>query len=88
MPLLANGNSGRLDAFVRYEFINTQADVPTGVTADEANDRTVVTGGVTFRPTAAVAFKADYAVRRNAANAGEGEQLALGIGFALITRHG
>lgn len=83
MPLLSSNAHGRLDAFVRYEFLNTQADVPAGVTADEANDRTIVTGGLTFRPTADVAFKADYAVFRNAASAGEGEQFALGIGFAF-----
>jgi hypothetical protein len=83
MPLLARGNAGRLDAFLRYEFLNTQADVPAGVTADDANDRTVMTGGLTFRPAADVAFKADYTVRRNAASAGEGEQFALGIGFAF-----
>ena len=83
MPLLTRAERGRLDAFVRYEFLNTQADVPTGVTADAANDRTIVTGGLTFRPTTDVAFKADYSVLRNAASAGEGEQFALGIGFAF-----
>ena len=83
MPLLSQGNSGRLDAFVRYEFLNTQAEVPTGTTADAANDRTVLTGGLTFRPIADVAFKADYALRRNAAAVGEGEQFSLGLGFAF-----
>ncbi|HEX7917940.1 MAG TPA: porin [Gemmatimonadales bacterium] len=83
MPLLTAKDHGKLDAFVRYEFLNTQADVPSGVTADEANDRTVLVGGLTFRPTADVAFKADYTVMRNAASAGEGEQFALGLGFAF-----
>lgn len=83
MPLLTTKDHGKLDAFVRYEFLNTQADVPSGVTADAANDRTVVVGGLTFRPTADVAFKADYTVMRNQASAGEGEQFALGIGFAF-----
>ena len=83
MPLLTTKDHGKLDAFVRYEFLNTQADVPSGVTADAANDRTVVVGGLTFRPTADVAFKADYTVMRNQASAGEGEQFALGIGVAF-----
>lgn len=83
MPLLASGSEGRLDAFVRYEILNTQADVPTGVTADEALDRSVITTGLTFRPAADVAFKADYQLFRNAASAGEGEQLNLGIGFSF-----
>lgn len=83
MPLLTKDNTGRLDAFARYEFLNTQADVPTGVTADKANDRTIMTTGLTFRPLSSVAFKADYQILRNAAHAGEGEQFGLGIGFAF-----
>lgn len=83
MPLLTSADRGRLDAFVRYEFLNTQADVPAGVTADPANDRTLVTGGLTFRPTSDVAFKADYAILRNDASAGEGETFSLGVGFSF-----
>lgn len=83
MPLVAGADHGRLDAFVRYEFIDTQAEVPAGTTADAANDRTIMTGGLSFRPTSDVAFKADYSVMRNAASAGEGERFALGIGFAF-----
>ena len=83
LAALAPQAEARLDAFVRYERLNTQADVPTGVIADEANDRTIYSGGLTFRPVSTVAFKADYQLFRNAAQAGQGERFDLGIGFSF-----
>jgi hypothetical protein len=71
----------RLNAFVRHERYDTQADVPTGVTADPANARRFTTFGLTYKPLWNVAFKGDYQLRRNAAGTGEGEVLRFGVGY-------
>ena len=48
-----------LSPFVRYEALDTQEEVPPGFARDPANDRTVWTYGVTFRPIPNVAIKTD-----------------------------
>ena len=82
LPLLAPRSKQRLNAFVRHERYNTQADVPTGTTQDRQFARRVTTFGLTYKPTWNTAFKGDYEVRRTAAGGvGEGETLRLGIGY-------
>lgn len=83
LHLLAPGSSARLDLFSRFEKVNTQASMPSGTAADASLDRTFVTSGLTFRPVAEVAFKADYQIRRTGSGAGEGEQFSLGVGFGF-----
>jgi len=51
--------------FARIEGINTQAAVPTGVTADPKNELTVNTYGLAFYPIADVAFKVDWETVEN-----------------------
>jgi hypothetical protein len=46
--------------FVRYESLDTQAEVPSGVLADPANDRIVHTLGIHYRPIPNLALKADW----------------------------
>jgi uncharacterized small protein (DUF1192 family) len=48
-----------LSPFVRYEALDTQEEVAPGFARDPANDRTVKTFGVTFRPLPNVAIKTD-----------------------------
>ena len=67
-------------AFTRFEDINTQQKMPTGFAADPANDRKVVTVGVSYLPIPQVALKADYMFKWNKANA-DVDQLNFGIGF-------
>ena len=83
LHLLAPGRPARLDAFTRFEKVNTQAQMPNGATADGSLDRTIVTSGLTFRPLSNVAFKADYQIVRTASGASEGEQFDLGLGFSF-----
>ncbi len=78
---------GRLDGsdasvFVRYESIDTQAGVPSGVTADPAGARRIWTFGADYLPTPNLVFKADFQVRDDD---GEGlpERFALGLGWAF-----
>ncbi len=81
LAALAPGSSQKLDAFVRHERYDMQADVPAGITKDESLDRRITTFGLTYKPTWNTAFKGDYRLVRNAAGVGEDEVLSLGIGF-------
>jgi hypothetical protein len=71
----------RLNAFIRHERYDTQADVPTGVNDDPANARRFTTFGLTYKPLWNVAFKGDYQLRRTAAGTGEGDVLRFGVGY-------
>jgi len=61
MPKSAsNASHKKLMLFARMEEVNTQAAVPTGVTADPKNDLTITTYGLAFYPISDVAFKVDW----------------------------
>ena len=83
LTFLAPRSKQRLNAFVRHERYDTQADVPAGTTRDRQFARRVTTLGLTYKPLFNVAFKGDYEVRRTAAGGGvgAGETLRLGIGY-------
>lgn len=78
---LAPASSQKLNAFVRHERYDTQADVPAGITRDRSLARRISTFGLTYKPTWNTAFKGDYQLVRNAAGTGEHEVLSLGVGF-------
>ncbi len=59
IQLLAPQSEQSVVAFVRYENFNTQDKVPSGFTADPANDRQVITGGLAYYPHPDVAIKGD-----------------------------
>lgn len=46
--------------FARYERFDTNAEMPTGLTADPAFDRKVITGGVAYLPIEKISLKADF----------------------------
>ncbi|HEV8264549.1 MAG TPA: hypothetical protein VGQ06_06335 [Gemmatimonadales bacterium] len=81
LRLLVRGTSQRLNAFVRHERYDTQADVPAGTTRDRGFARRITTLGLSYKPTWNTVFKGDYEVRRTAAGTGEGETLRLGVGY-------
>ena len=66
--------------YVRYEQINTQAQVPTGFSANPATDATITTVGAMWKPITNVAVKTDYQFRRNAARTGV-DQWNVALGF-------
>jgi hypothetical protein len=55
--------------FGRFDYVDTQADVPAGFTANPALRRTIYTVGLTYRPVLEIALKLDY--RRHHFAAGE-----------------
>jgi hypothetical protein len=77
---LKKGSKQELFPFVRYESLDTQAEVPAGTVADPANDRTVHTVGVHYRPIPNLALKADWQGFSN--NAGTGvDRVNLALGW-------
>jgi uncharacterized small protein (DUF1192 family) len=68
--------------FVRYEQLNTQAEVPAGFKKDPATDRSVFVAGVDLKPIPGVVIKADFQSDRNEARTGTNRfHLALGYLF-------
>ena len=71
-----------LEPFFRFEYLDTQYDVPSGFTADNANELQVYTVGLQFKPIPNVVIKADY--RNKTAKAGSApDEINLGIGLAF-----
>lgn len=77
-----SGSRQALIPFLRWERLNLQQQVAPGVLADPANDQTVHTGGLSWKPIPQVAIKADYSQVRNGAGTGRNQwNLALGYEF-------
>jgi len=82
--VLSLGESSRqaVIPYVRYERYNTQEQVPSGFSANLANDVTVVTLGVSYKPIINVALKLDYNRIENEARTGVNQfNIALGFMF-------
>ncbi|HEY3270583.1 MAG TPA: porin [Geothrix sp.] len=78
--LLRGSGKQALIPFVRYERLNSQQRVVDGVTPDLANDVTVKTYGVSYKPIPNVAVKADWNQIENRARTGR-SQFNVGMGF-------
>lgn len=80
--LRASGSEMQLTPYVRYEVLNTQDEVPTGYSANLANDRKVTVIGAQFKPISSVVVKADYQIHKNEAQTGLNQfNIALGYLF-------
>ena len=79
---LLRGGKQALIPFLRWERLNTQSEVVSGVVADGANDQTVLTVGVNYKPIPNIAVKADYQKIENHARTGRNQfNIALGYYF-------
>jgi len=68
--------------YVRFEQLNTQDRVPDGFTADPANDQTIISLGVAWKPILNMVVKADYQIRSNEASTGVNQfNVAMGYLF-------
>ena len=80
--LSRSGSRQALIPFLRWERLNLQQQVASGVVADPANDQTVHTVGLSWKPIPQVAVKADFSQVRNGARSGRNQwDLALGYEF-------
>ena len=73
-------SEGELSPFVRYEALDTQSEVAAPFTRDRANDRSVRTYGLHYRPIPNVAIKLDYQDYRNGAGTGV-DQVNFALGY-------
>ncbi|HWR21137.1 MAG TPA: hypothetical protein VN444_04665 [Verrucomicrobiae bacterium] len=82
LPLVFPGTDMSLSPFIRFERLDTQADVPSGFTADKSKDIRVINAGLSFKPIPNVVLKLDY---RNLDGKGKEGQIAdelnVGLGF-------
>lgn len=78
---LASASSQKLNAFVRHERYDTQAEVPAGTPRDASLARRITTLGVSYKPTSNTIFKGDYQLLRNRARLAEVEVVSLGVGY-------
>ncbi|MFO7894310.1 MAG: FAD:protein FMN transferase [Longimicrobiales bacterium] len=67
------GSEHELFPYLRYEWLNTQVEVPVGVTADPANESTALLLGASWKPVPQVAVKADYQLHSNQAETGRNQ---------------
>jgi hypothetical protein len=72
--------SHQLIPYVRYEQVDTQRDVTAGYAADPANDLTVTSLGVAWKPVPQVVTKLGYQIHSNEADTGV-RQLNVHIGW-------
>jgi len=77
---LLSHSERELSPFVRYEVLDTQAEVAPGYSRDPGNDRTVKTYGLTFRPIPNVVLKADVQDFGNRAGTGV-DQFNFALGY-------
>ena len=74
--------SHQLVPFFRYETLDTQAAVPRGFESNPANDTTVLTLGLSWKPRPQIVAKTDYQIREDGASAGVNQfNVALGYLF-------
>ena len=71
-----------LAPFVRFEQYDTQFKVPSGFMRDPANERRVVTVGLSYKPIPNVVIKVDYQFRDNDADSAD-DQFNLGLGYVF-----
>lgn len=74
------GSKQALIPFVRWERMNTQAEVLAGVMPDGANDQSILTAGASWKPIPQIAVKGDYSWMKNTAKTGR-NQISLAIGY-------
>lgn len=78
--LTTASTSHQLIPFVRYEWLDSQAEVPTGFSANPANDDSVVTLGFSWKPIPNVVGKVDYEIHQDEAETGV-DQLNVALGY-------
>ncbi len=80
LPVLFPGTEMSLSPFIRFERLNTQADVPAGFVADGSKDIAVINLGLSYKPIPNVVIKLDY--RNLDPKAGQiADEVNIGFGF-------
>ena len=69
--------------FVRYDWVDTQAELPAGATENPAARRDEFTVGASFWPVPDVVFKVDYQWRDDDTGDGLPERFNMGLGWSF-----
>ena len=69
--------------FVRYDWVDTQAELPAGATENPAARRDEITVGASFWPVSDVVFKVDYQWRDDDTGDGLPERFNMGLGWSF-----
>jgi hypothetical protein len=81
MQWLSPGSEKELSPFFRFEYSDTQADIPSGFTRDRSQPRRIYIPGLQFKPIPNVVLKVDY---RNVDDWDGSAADELGVGFGLV----
>jgi hypothetical protein len=82
IPLFFPGSEMSLEPFFRFEYVDTQANVPSGFTADRAFMQRIYTPGLQFKPIPNVVLKLDYR-NANAFDGSVGDEVSFGFGLVF-----
>ncbi|HTO71592.1 MAG TPA: hypothetical protein VMR31_17155 [Myxococcota bacterium] len=82
MPLIRPGSEMSLEPFFRWEYLDTQNDVPLGFEPDLAWKQRIWVPGIQFKPIPNIVFKLDYRNVDDFANK-QGDQVDIGFGLVF-----
>jgi opacity protein-like surface antigen len=82
LPQLFPDTVKSLEPFFRYEYYDTQRDLPSGFSKDKSKEIEIYTVGLSFKPIPNVVIKADYRGRK--AHSGTlPDEFNMGVGFVF-----
>ena len=82
LPQLFPDTEKSFEPFFRYEYYDTQRNLPSGFSKNESKEIEIYTFGVSFKPIPNVVIKADY--RNRKAKSGElPDEFNMGVGFVF-----
>ena len=81
VPLFFPGSEMSLEPFFRFEYVDTQNDVPSGFSANRAFKQRMYIPGLQFKPIPNVVVKLDY---RKVDDFAQSSRDEVSLGFGLI----
>ncbi len=82
LPLLFPSTEKALEPFFRFEYYDTQRDLPSGFSKDRTKEIEIYTFGMSFKPIPNVVLKADYR-SRNSRSGTLSDEFNMGVGFVF-----
>ncbi len=80
IPLFFPGSEMSLEPFFRFEYVDTQNDVPSGLVADRSFKQRLYIPGLQFRPIPNVVLKLDYRQIDDFSSSEDEDEVSLGFG--------
>ncbi len=83
MPHLRPSSDQYLAPWVRYSWIDSQDEVPSGFTPNKDKERSVTEVGLSYKPIPNIVLKLDYRDWSDESGAGPSDEVRLGAGFVF-----